>query len=89
MYQYSSGSSHEKRDAQGRVTNGAFLRLDPRPGSDSEGRGTRRAQPTPVGNFGDAFVLNENSILDTRAGYRVRPYLLVGTNYRWTFARAK
>ena len=41
----------------------------------------------PVEDFGDAFVLDENSTMDLRVGYELRPYLLVGTNYRWTFAR--
>ncbi|MFB6272253.1 MAG: hypothetical protein ABEL51_05090 [Salinibacter sp.] len=42
-----------------------------------------------VEDFGDAFVLDENSTLDARVGYKVKPYLLVGTNYRWTFARVQ
>ena len=43
----------------------------------------------PVEDFGDAFVLDENSTMDLRVGYELRPYLLVGTNYRWTFARVE
>ncbi len=76
------------RDAQGRVTNGAFLRLEAR-APDLISKVTAHAEYNrrPVGDFGDAFVLDENSTLDTRVGYKVRPYLLVGTNYRWTFAR--
>ena len=27
--------------------------------------------------------------MDLRVGYELRPYLLVGTNYRWTFARVE
>lgn len=78
------------RDAQGRITNGAFLRLEAR-APDLIPKVTAHAEYNrrPVGDFGDAFALDESSTLDTRVGYKVRPYLLVGTNYRWTFARVQ
>lgn len=38
-----------------------------------------------IANLGDAFDLDENSNVEMRVGYEVTPYLLVGTDYRWTF----
>jgi hypothetical protein len=43
----------------------------------------------PVEDFGDAFVLDEDSTMDLRVGYELRPYLLVSTNYQWTFAHVE
>jgi hypothetical protein len=67
---------------------GTFLRLEAR-APDLIPKVTAHAEYNrrPVEDIGDAFVLDENSTLDARVGYKVRPYLLVGTNYRWTFAR--
>ncbi len=67
---------------------GTFLRLEAR-APDLIPKVTAHAEYNrrPIDDVGDAFVLDENSTLDARVGYEVRPYLLVGTNYRWTFAR--
>ncbi len=76
------------RDPQGRVQNGAFLRLEAR-APDLIPKVSAHAvyNRSPIAEVSDAFILDENSTLDLRAGYKLRPYLLVGTNYRWTFAR--
>jgi hypothetical protein len=78
------------RDEQGRVTNGTFLQLEAR-APDLIPKVSARAvySRRPITNLSDAFVLDENSTLDTRLGYKINPYLLVGTNYRWTFARVQ
>ena len=67
---------------------GTFLRLEAR-APDLIPKVTAHAEYNrrPVADIGDAFVLDENSTLDARVGYKIQPYLLVGTNYRWTFAR--
>ncbi len=79
-----------ERDAQGRVQQGTFLRVEAR-APDVIPKLTAHAvyNRNPVENLGDAFVLDENSNLEMRVGYKVKSYLLVGTNYRWTFARVK
>ena len=78
------------RDPQGRVQNGAFLRLEAR-APDLIPKVSAHAvyNRSPIAEVSDAFILDENSTLDLRVGYELRPYLLVGTNYRWTFARVE
>ncbi|MFB6097792.1 MAG: hypothetical protein ABEK84_01490, partial [Salinibacter sp.] len=78
------------RDAKGRVQNGAFLHLEAR-APNLIPKVTARAEynRSPITDLSDAIVLDENSTLDMRVGYKVKPYLLVGTNYRWTFARVQ
>ena len=77
-------------DPQGRVQNGAFLRLEARaPNLIPKVTAHAVYNRNPVEDFGDAFVLDENSTMDLRVGYELRPYLLVGTNHRWTFARVE
>ncbi len=39
-----------------------------------------------IGNFADAFKLDERAQLNARATYRLLPHLLAGIDYRWTFA---
>lgn len=38
-------------------------------------------------NLGDAFRLDERSLLTARAAYRITSYLVAGVDYRWTFAQ--
>lgn len=77
-----------KRNAQGEVQQGAFLRLEAR-APDLIPKITANAvyNRSPIGGLSDAIVLDENSNLNARIGYELTSFLLVGTNYRWTFAR--
>lgn len=38
-------------------------------------------------NLGDAFKLDERSLLTARFAYRLTSYLVAGVDYRWTFAQ--
>lgn len=76
-----------KKDANGDVTNGAYLHLvalapDLIPKIYLSGTYDRSF----IEDLGDAFDLDEKSVLNARIAYKLYPYLLVGTDYRWTFA---
>ena len=40
-----------------------------------------------LANLGEAFILDERSLLTARMAYRVASIFAVGVDYRWTFAR--
>lgn len=42
-----------------------------------------------IEDLGDALALDENSNLEMRVGYKLNPFLLVGTDYRWTFVQVE
>lgn len=42
-----------------------------------------------LANLADALKLDERSLLTARLAYKVKPYLVAGVDYRWTFARVE
>lgn len=79
-----------QRDGDGNVLNGAFLRLEAA-APDVVPKFTAQAiyNRNGVADLGDAIQLDERSSAHLRIGYKVQPYLLVGTDYRWTFVRTE
>ncbi len=73
--------------ADGTVLNGAYLRLvadapDVIPKFAVRGTYHRGF----IKDTADAFKLDENSSAEVRVGFKASRFLLVGTDYRWTFA---
>jgi len=42
-----------------------------------------------LADLGEAFTLDERSLLNVRAAYRIYNIFMVGVDYRWTFARVE
>lgn len=40
-----------------------------------------------LGNLADAFKFDDRSLAQARVGYRAKSWLVVGVDYRWTFAK--
>ncbi len=74
----------------GTVLNGAYLRLVA-DAPDVIPKFVARATYHRgfIKDTADAFKLDENSSAEVRVGYKATRFLLVGTDYRWTFAEVE